>query len=208
VRFAVSFWSIFAPKRKVDFFDLLLQHAEKSAGGCRALVGFLRRTEEAEGVKRWEQEADDLRRILVDELNQTFITPIDPEDIHALASHMDDVLDCIEDAAHRITAYRVDPIPTAVVELCDIIQACAKALSRAFESLEKNGRVIDHCIEINRLEETADQVYRRAVSDLFLNEQNPIHLMKIKEVYEILEDTADRCEDVADALQNVVVKNS
>ncbi|MCX6638046.1 MAG: DUF47 family protein [Acidobacteria bacterium] len=174
--------------------------------GVRAGNGKL--CESVPKIKLLEQQGDEIIHEVFTKLNQTFITPIDPEDIHVLASHMDDVLDCIEDAAHRITAYRIDPIPPAVVELSDIIQACAKTLSRAFESLEKNGRVIDHCIEINRLEETADQVYRRAVSDLFLNEQNPIHLMKLKEVYEILEDTADRCEDVADALQNVVVKNS
>lgn len=174
--------------------------------GVRAGNGKL--SESVPKIKLLEQQGDEIIHEVFTKLNQTFITPIDPEDIHVLASHMDDVLDCIEDAAHRITAYRIDPIPSAVVELSDIIQACAKTLSRAFESLEKNGRVIDHCIEINRLEETADQVYRRAVSDLFLNEQNPINLMKLKEVYEILEDTADRCEDVADALQNVVVKNS
>jgi predicted phosphate transport protein (TIGR00153 family) len=159
-------------------------------------------------IEKLEQQGDEIIHEVFTKLNQTFITPIDPEDIHVLASDLDDVLDCIEDAAHRITAYRLDPIPPTVVGLSEIIQACAKTLTKAFEALEKNGHVLDHCIEINRLEESADQLYRRAVADLFLNETNPIYLMKVKEVYEILEDTADRCEDVADALQNVVVKNS
>ncbi len=159
-------------------------------------------------IAKLEQQGDEIIHEVFTKLNQTFITPIDPEDIHVLASDLDDVLDCIEDAAHRITAYRVDPIPPAVVELCVIIQACAKTLTKAFEALEKNDHVLENCIEINRLEESADNVYRRSISDLFLNERDPIHLLKVKEVYEILEDTADRCEDIADALQNVVVKNS
>jgi predicted phosphate transport protein (TIGR00153 family) len=159
-------------------------------------------------IAKLEQQGDEIIHEVFTKLNQTFITPIDPEDIHVLASDLDDVLDCIEDAAHRITAYRVDPIPPAVIELSEIIHACAKTLTKAFEALEKNDHVLEHCIEINRLEESADNVYRRSVADLFLNERDPIHLMKVKEVYEILEDTADRCEDIADALQNVVVKNS
>ena len=186
--------------------QLITEAARLLAEGVKAGNGKL--SESVPKIKLLEQQGDEIIHEVFTKLNQTFITPIDPEDIHVLASHMDDVLDCIEDAAHRITAYRVDPIPETVVELSHIIQACAQALGKAFEALEKNGRVLDHCIEINRLEESADQLYRRAVSELFLNEQNPIHLLKLKEIYEILEDTADRCEDVADALQNVVVKNS
>ena len=130
--------------RQEKFFAFFLSQAriitEASlllSEGVRAGDGKL--SESVPKIKLLEQQGDEIIHEVFTKLNQTFITPIDPEDIHGLASYLDDVLDCIEDAAHRMTAYRVDPIPPAVVELCDIIQACAKALSRAFESLEKNG---------------------------------------------------------------------
>jgi len=159
-------------------------------------------------IKKLEQSGDEIIHEVFTKLNQTFITPIDPEDIHSLSSHLDDVLDSIEEAAHRMSAYHLDPIPGGVVEMCQILCNCAKALQSAFAALEKNERVLDHCIEINRLEETADQLERGAVAELFQNEKDPIALLKLKEIYELLEAAADRCEDVADALQNVVVKNS
>jgi uncharacterized protein Yka (UPF0111/DUF47 family) len=107
-----------------------------------------------------------------------------------------------------MVAYRLDPVPPAVVELCEIVHACAKVLEKAFEALQKDQHLLDHCIEINRLEEDADKLLRREISLLFQNERDPIMIMKLKETYEFLEETTDRCEDVADVLQSVVVKNS
>lgn len=159
-------------------------------------------------IKKLEQAGDEIIHEIFTRLNQTFITPIDPEDIHSLSSFLDDVLDSIEETAHRMSAYHLESIPPAVVKMCEIVRSCAKALEEAFAALEKNARVLDHCIEINRLEESADQIGRAAVAELFRSETNPIALLKLKEIYELLEDTTDRCEDVADALQNVVVKNS
>jgi uncharacterized protein len=141
-------------------------------------------------------------------LNQTFITPIDPEDIHAIASALDNVLDGIEDTSHRLVAYRIDPIPPVMIELSEMVAACAKEMHAALTELEKNGSTMEHCIEINRIENEADRIGRSAVADLFNNEKDPIRLIKLKEVFEYLEATVDNCEDVADVLQNVVVKNS
>jgi len=159
-------------------------------------------------IKELEEKGDEVIHEIYLRLNSTFITPLDPEDLHSLSSHLDDVLDGIEDAVHRMVAYRLEEIPPTVIELCVIVNQCAEALQKAFSALSKNAKLIDHCIEINRLEEAADQLVRSAVSDLFQQETNPIRLMKLKEVYEFLEQTTDRCEDVADVLQNVVVKNS
>src|SRR5260370_29789413 len=89
-------------------------------------------------------------------LNQTFITPLYPEDIHSLSSHLDDVMDGIEDAAYRMVAYRVEPIPHMVVELCKIVYSCAQTLEQAFEALGTNKPILTHCIEVNRLEEGDD----------------------------------------------------
>jgi len=105
-------------------------------------------------------------------------------------------------------AYRIDPLPGTVLELCRLVQYCGLTLLKAFDSLAKDQPFMDHCIEINRLEEAADQLVRAAVADLFQDEKDPIRVIKLKEIYEFLEQTTDYCEDVADALQNVQVKNS
>ena len=112
---------------------------------------------------------------------------------------------CIRDS---LVSYRIDPIPPTMITLAEIVESCARAFTNAFTALGKNGAIMDHCIEINRLENEADRIGRSAVVELFDREKDPITLIKLKEVYEFFEDTIDSCEDVADVLQNVVVKNS
>src|SRR3984957_18320294 len=155
-----------------------------------------------------EEQADTILHETFTRLNSTFITPLDPEDIQSLSSHLDDVIDGIEDAVHRMLDYRIDPMPGVVLELCCIVQSCCLILQKAFDALAQNKPFIDHSIEINRLEEAADQLGRAAVRDLFEKEKDPIRLIKLKEIHEFLEQTTDYCEDVADALQNVQVKNN
>lgn len=178
---------------------LLLEGAE--AGNAHLASAALK-------IRSLEQQGDEIIHEIYVRLNQTFITPLDPEDLHSLSSHLDDVLDGIEDAAHRMVSYRIDPIPSTVIELCRIVHSCSDTLQKAFTALAEGQRFIEYSIEINRLEEVADQLVRSAVSDLFLHEKDAIRIMKLKEVYEFLEQTTDACEDVADALQNVMVKNS
>ena len=164
--------------------------------------------EAAGEIQKLENKGDEIIHDLFTRLNQTFITPIDPEDIHQLSSSLDDVLDGIEDAAYRMAAYRLEPIPPAVVELCEIVDDCSHVLVSAFDALDKDKPLLEHCIEINRLENLADKLVRRVLAELFQSDIHPIAFIKLKEVYEVLEATTDRCEDVADALQGVVVKNS
>jgi uncharacterized protein len=178
---------------------LLLQGAE--AGNAH-----LERAAEQIGIL--ERKADEVIHDVFRRLNQTFITPLDPEDIHSLSTHLDDVIDSIEEASHRMVIYDIEPIPQVVIEVCRNIVASAKSLQLAFEALNSNSKIIDHCIEINRIEDVTDDIVRKAVKDLFANEKDPIRIMKLKEIYELLEQATDYCEDVADALQNVVVKNS
>src|SRR6266403_262552 len=179
--------------------DLLVQGAQ--AGNAHLASA-------AHQIQALEQQADNVIHEIYTRLNSTFITPLDPEDIHSLSSHLDDVLDGIEDAAYRMVAYRVEPIPHMVVEVCQIVYSCAQALEEAFQALSAKKPVLPYCIEVNRLEEVADQLVRDAVSELFRSESDPITLLKMKEIYEFLEQTTDNCEDVADALQNVAVKHS
>ncbi|MCL4793616.1 MAG: DUF47 family protein [Bryobacteraceae bacterium] len=199
--------------REVKFFEYFLEQSKIIVKAARLL--HMSAVEGPEALQRAAQEitsletkGDAIIHEIFTRLNQTFITPIDPEDIHSLGSHLDDVLDAIEESAHRIVAYRVDPIPPAVVDLCGIIENCAIVLVKAIEALAADKPMLDHCIEINRLEDHADVVVRAAIADLFQHEKDPIALIKLKEIYEYLEDATDSAEDVADALQNVIVKNS
>jgi len=199
--------------RQEKFFELFINQVRIIDEAAQLLLEGVRNgnsqlSRNAVRIKQLEREGDEVAHDIFTKLNQTFITPLDPEDIHALSSRLDDVLDDIEDSAYRMSAYRLEPIPSTVIELCEIVSQCAKALVKAFEALNKEAPLLDHCIEVNRLEDYADELLRRAIAELFEREQDPISLIKLKEVYEFLEDTTDRCEDVADVLQNVVVKNS
>jgi len=162
----------------------------------------------AHQIHALEQEADGVLHEIYTRLNSSFITPLDPEDIQSLASHLDDVIDGIEDSVHRMLDYHIDPLPSTVLELCHIVQSCCVILQKAFDALAKGERFIDHGIEISRLEEAADQLGRAAVRNLFEHENDPIRIIKLKEILDFLEQTTDYCADVADALHNVQVKNS
>jgi hypothetical protein len=199
--------------RQEKFFDLFIKQSDIIAEAARLLREAVREgnshlARAAARIQQLESEGDEIIHDILTKLHQTFITPLDPEDIHLLSSRLDDVLDGIEEAVHRMVAYRLEPIPTSVIELCDVVHDAAGSLQKAFLALHKDQAVLEHCIEVNRLEDYADQVLRRAIAELFRLEKDPIALIKQKEVLESLEDTADRCEDVADGLQNVVVKNS
>ena len=199
--------------REAKFYHLLQKQVDLIAEASRLLLegmkmGNARMAGAATDITVLENRGDEVIHEIFTRLNQTFITPIDPEDIHNVSSALDDVLDGIEDTSHRLVSYRIDPIPESMVTLAESVAQCAKSLQAAIEALEKDGPIMTHCIEINRLENEADRVGRSAVADLFTKETNPITLIKLKEVYEFFEATIDSCEDVADVLQNVVVKNS
>ena len=199
--------------REEKFYRLFLKQVEIISEASRLLLDGVRagnaRLGAAAGeINALEHRGDELIHEIFTRLNQTFITPIDPEDIHNISSALDDVLDGIEDTAHRLVSYKIDPVPADMVTLAEIVDSCSKSLQAALEALERNGPIMEHCIEINRLENEADRIGRNAVVELFAMETNPITLIKLKEVYEFFENTIDSCEDVADVLQNVVVKNS
>jgi hypothetical protein len=199
--------------REEKFFALFLDQVRIISEAAALLLegaesGNARLGQACEQIRALEEKADHVIHDIYLRLNQTFITPLDPEDIHSLSSHLDDVIDGIEDAVYRMVAYRIEPIPPTVVEVCRHIVSCVNSLRAAFEALHSNRKLTEHCIEINRIEGIVDGIVRDAVRELFDNEKDPIKLIKLKEIYELLEQTTDDCEDVADALQNVVVKNS
>jgi uncharacterized protein len=155
-----------------------------------------------------ENQGDEVIHEIFGRLRSTFITPFDPEDIQTLATSLDNVLDGIDDVTFRIVAYRLDPIPANFTQLGIMVDLSCQAIARALDSLHKKTSVMEDCIEVNRLENEADKIERNMLAELFLQETDPIALIKKKEICELLEITTDRCEDVADVLQNVAVKNN
>jgi hypothetical protein len=195
------------------FFELFERHGQILCRASKLLVAGL--NDGYEGVRRIqedissiEDEGDHVVHDIFDRLRSTFITPFDPEDIQALATALDDVLDCIDDVTFRIVAYRLKPVPPAVLVLAEKVVSCCTLLADALAALHRKKPVIHLCIEINRLENEADKLERNLLADLFRNEKDPIELIRQKEIYELLEATTDRCEDVADVIQNVSVKNN
>ncbi len=199
--------------REERFYHLFLRQVAIISEASRLLLdgvrsGNARLMSVATEINVLEHKGDEVIHELFTRLNQTFITPLDPEDIHNISAALDNVLDGLEDTAHRLISYRINPVPPVMIKLSEIVDACSKTLTKAFQELERGGEIMEHCIEINRLENEADGIGRAAVVDLFDQEKDPIVLIKLKEVYEFFEATIDSCEDVADLLQNVVVKNS
>jgi hypothetical protein len=160
------------------------------------------------GISAIEHRGDEMTHRILIKLNQTFITPFDREDIHLLASSLDDVLDFIFTAGDRLLTYKItQPSPSAKV-LAAIILRQTEELGKAFAQLNKGTHVLEHCVEVNRLENEADQVSRDAIGRLFDGELDPITLIKLKELLEALEQASDKAEDVADVLETIILKGA
>jgi len=164
--------------------------------------------DKADEIKEVEHKCDFLTHEIIQRLNKTFVTPIDREDIHSLARTLDDVMDAIDNAAALVPLYRIDRVRFGARELAKIISSSAEVVRNAVMALEKHSGVLECAVEINRLENEADRVHQKAVGQLFDEERDPIAVMKWKEILDLLEDATDRCEDVANLLENVVVKHS
>lgn len=163
--------------------------------------------EQADAIKKVEHKCDSITHEVIQRLNRTFVTPLDREDIHALARTLDDVMDAIDAAAALIRLYRLESVRFGVRELAQIITASTAQIRPALEALEHNKGLITHAVEINRLENEADRVHQQAVSRLFEDERDPIMVIKWKETLDFLEAATDRCEDVANVLEGVMVKH-
>lgn len=159
-------------------------------------------------IKEVEHKCDFLTHAIIQRLNQTFVTPMDREDIHSLARTLDDVMDAIDNAASLVPLYKIDRVRPGARELAKVIAASADEVRSAVLALEKRDGVLKCAVEINRLENEADRIHQKAVGQLFDEERDPIAVMKWKEILDLLEEATDRCEDVANLLENVVVKHS
>ncbi len=200
--------------RDAKFFDMFVEMAENLTQGARVLMQTLQDYDPQDvrasvnRIKDIEHRGDELTHAMIRKLNQTFITPFDREDIHKLASSLDDVLDFINAAGERMVLYKIENPPPPAAALAGLIVRQSEELARGVALLEKNQGVLAHCVEINRLEDEADQVCRAAIANLFEQEKDPITLIKFKELYEVLETATDKAEDAANVLEAVVLKSA
>ncbi len=201
----MSFWNIFGRKRHVDFFDLLLEQSEKTLAGCQALVRFLEGNGDAAEVDRIEQEADDIRRILIDELNQTFMTPIDREDIFALSRAIDDVLDHARNTVKEMEAFEVES-NEHMCQMAELLQVGAEQLVSAMKHLRKNPNVaVEYALRAKRVENRMNDRYLAALKQLFSG-HDPRPMMSFREIYRHFNRSADRVDEAANIISNIVVK--
>src|SRR5690348_6258867 len=199
--------------RDTKFFDLFADVAQNLGEGARLLKRTLDDFKDVESriqeLKRIEHRGDDMTHNILTKLNQTFITPFDREDIYRLASSLDDVLDFIYAAGVRLIMYKITSAPEAASLLAEIVVRQTDQLTAAVSRLEKkHDNVLENCVEINRLENEADSVARAAIGVLFEKEKDPISLIKLKELYEVLETATDKAEDAANVLEGVVLKSA
>jgi uncharacterized protein len=198
--------------REVRFFDDFVALSAEIQKGAILLEEMLAPDrpvwEKADRIKEIEHKCDNLTHEVIQRLHRTFVTPLDREDIHTLASSLDDVIDAIDEAAANIRIYRLDHVRPDAREMARIIKACSDQMVKALSALERRVGVAEPAVELNRLENEADRVHQDALQRLFETETDPILIMKWKEVLDLLEEAADRCEDVANVVEGVVVKHA
>jgi predicted phosphate transport protein (TIGR00153 family) len=198
--------------REEKFYDDFVALGEQLVVGAGHLDRMLStetpQWEVAAEIQRVEQGCDTIAHEIFQRLNRTFVTPIDREDIHALAKSLDDVMDAIDAAATVIGRYRVSPVRFGARELARTISESTSQLKKALQALERKTGVHVPNVEVNRLENEADRIHDEALRRLFEEEKDPITVIKWKEVLDYLEEATDRCEDVADVLGVVVQKNA
>jgi predicted phosphate transport protein (TIGR00153 family) len=191
-----------------DDFKALADELRRGAGILEEMVAPQHPVwDKADEIKEVEHKCDFITHEIIQRLNRTFVTPLDREDIHALARSLDDVMDAIDAAAALIRLYRLNTVRPGVREMARIITASTEQIRLAVEALEKHTSVVAAAVETNRLENEADRIHQQSVSQLFDDERDPIAVMKWKETLDFLEAATDRCEDVANVLEGVVVKH-
>ncbi|HET6202553.1 MAG TPA: DUF47 family protein [Planctomycetota bacterium] len=188
------------------FTDMAALSCEAAAALKDLLRKFDRLPERVRAIKDLEHRGDKITHGVLEALAKTFLTPLDREDIHSLATDLDDVLDMIDNAAHHVMDYGVGEGLWGAVELAEILEKQTAEIAKAMPHLGGNKEVLPHCVEIKRLETAGDAVAREAMLRLFRDQKDPILVIKWKEILENLERATDECEDVANDLEGIFVK--
>jgi predicted phosphate transport protein (TIGR00153 family) len=199
--------------REEEFFTLFIEVANRNKEAAEILRRLFeasadRRIPHIEALKRLEHEADQVTHEVVNRLDRTFITPLDREDIHQLASDLDDVMDAMDGTARRAQIFRLGAAPPGVLRMVDVLQRMMVVLAEAVSRLKKGDDVIKYCVEAKQLEEEGDSIYHEALGQLFEKERDAIELIKWKEIYDNLEGTLDQAEDVANVVESITIKHA
>ena len=201
--------------REEKFFDLFQESAQNMVKAAQRLKEMVDTWEHVEGgvgeITELEHQGDTITHEIMARLHRTFVTPFDREDIALLANVLDDVTDFIHAAADAMLIYNVDRPGQRAQELADIIVQATEEVERVMPQLKKRivlSQVLKRCVEINRLENVADRVYRSAMAELFADSTDIAHIIKWREIYEHMESATDRCEDVANVLEGVALKHA
>lgn len=198
--------------RDERFYDLFVEDAANVLGGARQLEAMLRTYDEpaarAAEIRATEHRGDEISHDIGHRLEATFVTPFDREDIYALISGLDDILDFIEEVADTFVLYRVDAPTATAVEQASIIVKQVELLHQALSHLHGFKGLDTYWIEVHRLENEGDRIVRAAIAGLFSDDKDPINLVKWKEIYGLLEETIDKAEDVANIIERIVIKHS
>ena len=199
--------------REEAFFDLFKQAGHNVIEGSRLLKELMEDyttvQQKIERIKEVEHIGDGITHDIALRLNQTFLTPLDREDIHDLASALDDILDAVEAVADRFAIYKIAQPTESAIRLADILYRASVAVGRGVDHIAmSHEEVKEYGVQVNSLENEADRVSRDAISELFEKETNPIAVIKWKEIYETFEEGTDRCEDVANVIECIVLKQT
>jgi predicted phosphate transport protein (TIGR00153 family) len=198
--------------REEGFFDLFRKQAENIHRGAEAFLKMLLHytgvPEQVQNIKAIEHAGDEITHQTFRMLNKTFITPFDREDIHELVSTMDDVIDLIDAAASRFVLYRVETLRVGTLDLARVLVSATKELAAAVYAIEKPDTAMKHCIEINRYENESDRICRTLIAQLFDEEKDPVQIIKWKEICEVIETAVDKCEDVANVIESIILKSA
>jgi uncharacterized protein Yka (UPF0111/DUF47 family) len=192
-----------------EMFNSMAEIAEDTAGLLAEMMeSFDNLRDRASAIKGKEHLGDSQIHDLLRKLNSTFITPMDREDIHHLASAIDDIIDLADATANRVVVFDIQGKIHGAAELARVLKLQTKQIRKAVASLPEQDRIMEQCIEIHRLENEGDQIFQEAMARLFKEETDPIRLIKLKEVLESLERATDTCEDAANVLEGIIVKNA
>lgn len=197
------------------FFELFIRHAELCVKGGKEMVALMTNFDDLDhrvhAIESIEKEADKVTATALELLHKSFITPLDRDDIHQLITRMDDILDLMEDAAQTISLYDIKSVTQEAKRLAQLCEACCERVLAAVSLLHNmdNAReMLAICSDIDKLESDADHVMRAAMSKLFREEPDVRNLIKLKAIYEILETVTDRCDDVANIIEGIIVENA
>jgi uncharacterized protein len=201
--------------REGRFFDLFNAHAEQIVEGSHALVRLIENIatpeEHAREIDEAERRADRITHETIAVLHKTFITPIDRDQIHALITNMDDILDLIQDVAESLVLYdirRANPETAQLAQICQMSCERVKTAVGLLSNLKSSDAILKTCEDIDRLESDADRVMRSAMSRLFRDENDAKQVIKLRSIYLLLEEVTDRCEDVANIIEGIVLEHS